>query len=97
MNEYMADINLPKLSKELIALIPRQICIINRLMQSGKLSTYTLSMDRTKLWVMIRADNENEAINVLRTFPFYPYIDFYIYKLALNNIIPSLAPRLSLN
>ncbi len=97
MNEYMVDINLPKLSKDIIPLIPRQISVINKLMQAGKLSTYTLSMDRTKLWIMMRADSENEAIEVLRTFPIYPYIDFYIYKLAFNNTISFLAPRLSLN
>ena len=97
MNEFMVDINLPKLTKELISLIPSQIAVTNKLMKSGKLSTYTLSMDRTKLWVMIKAESENEAIEVLRTFPIYPYIDFYIYKLAFNNTVSFLIPKVSLN
>jgi hypothetical protein len=97
MNEYMVDINLPELTQEFISLIPSQISVTNRLMKSGKLSTYALSMDRTKLWVMINANSEKEAIDILKTFPIYPYLDFNIYKLAFNNKVSFLLPKVSLN
>jgi muconolactone delta-isomerase len=97
MNEYMVDIDLPELTQEFVSLIPSQIVTTNKLMKSGKISSYTLSSDRTKLWVLINAESEKEATDILKTFPIYPYLDFNIYKLAFNNTISVFLPKLSLN
>lgn len=97
MNEYMIDIDLPELTQEFISLIPSQIVVTNKLMKSGKVSSYTLSSDRTKLWIMINAETEKEAIDILKSFSIFPYFDYNIYKLAFNNTISVFLPKVSLN
>lgn len=65
----MLDIDLPTLTHEFISLIPSQISLTNKLMKAGKVSSYTLSVDRTKLWVMIDAESEPEAIEIFTSSP----------------------------
>jgi len=97
MNEYMIDIDLPEMTQEFISLIPSQIVVINKLMKTGKISSYTLSSDRTKLWVLINAETEKEVVDILKEFPIYPYLIFNVYKLAFNNTISVFLPKVSLN
>ncbi len=95
--EYMVDIELPELTKEFIELIPGQVAITNRLMKKGKLTSYTLAQDRTKLWVTLNAATEEEVIEILKSFPIYSYLNYKIYKLAFNNNISFTLPKVSLN
>jgi len=95
--EYMIDIDLPELTKEFIELIPSQVAMTNRLMKKGKLTSYTLTSDRTKLWVTLNAASEDEVIEILQSFPIYSYLQYKIYKLAFNNYVSFSLPKVSLN
>ncbi len=96
-NEYMIDIDLPELTKEFVELIPSQVALTNKLMKDGKLSGYTLALDRTKLWITINAESEHEAIEILQAFPIYSFLQYKIYKLAFNNTVSFTLPKVSLN
>lgn len=95
--EYLIDIDLPELTKEFIELIPSQVAMTNRLMKKGKLTSYTLASDRTKLWVTLNAASEDEVIEILQSFPIYSYLQYKIYKLAFNNYVSFSLPKVSLN
>lgn len=95
--EFMIDITLPELSKEFTELIPSQVALINKLMKKGKLTSYTLAQDRSKLWVTLNAASEDEAVETLKSFPVYSYLEYKIYKLAFNNYISFTLPKVSLN
>lgn len=86
MNQYMVDVSLPEFPDEaFFSKIPEQRAMINRLLEERVVQSYTLSADRSKLWIVIRAKNDSEAFDVLSTFPLYEYFRFDIYELAFHN------------
>ena len=98
MNQYMFDIDLPEhLDAEFMALIPAQRSCVNELMIKGLISTYALSLDRSKLWVIVLAGSEAEAWEVYESFPLGDYMDPSLIELAFHNSKTVALPQLSLN
>jgi muconolactone delta-isomerase len=98
MNEYMIDIELPPvLDQEFIALIPAQRARINELMSRGVVSSYTLSLDRTKLWVVMKATSEAQVNQVFESFPLYDYMQGAIIPLMFHQSLNVTLPQLSMN
>lgn len=85
MKNYMVDIRLPDvLSEEFLATIPRQRATVNKLMEERIILSYSLAMDRSKLWTVIRAESESDVFDVLSEFPLIGWMRFDIYELAFN-------------
>ncbi len=81
----MVDISLPEFPEEaFFALIPDQRSLVDRLLQELVIVNYTLSADRTKLWVIVRALTEEDAIGVIERFPIYDYMRFDVYDLMFH-------------
>lgn len=98
MKQYMVDIDLPKeVSEEFISLIPTQREQVNKLMAEGKINSYTLSMDRSRLWIILTAKTDSDVFKLLATFPLRRYMDAKIYELAFHNTITAQFPQISLN
>lgn len=98
MDQYLVDIDFPEApDDEFISLIPSQRTLINTYMHSGIVTSYSLSVDRSKLWVTIVADSEKEVGNILGTFPLVSYMVYSIHKLAFHNTAQFSMPPLSLN
>jgi muconolactone delta-isomerase len=98
MNTYMINIKLPEeLSTEFIMLIPKQRAHINELMDKGKVLQYSLSMDRSHLWVIIAARTERKAMDILSTFPLISFMRPEIHELAFHNSISNELPKLIMN
>lgn len=98
MTQYMVDIKLPNLvTQEFISLIPAQRALINTLFEAGTILSYTLAHKRTKLWVVIRAQNEMEVEAILEEFPLIKYMQFTIHELSFHNMVSSGMPLISLN
>jgi len=86
VNQYMVDVSLPEFPDEaFFSKIPEQRTLINRLLEERVVQSYALSADRTKLWIVIRAQSDSEAFDILATFPLYDYFRFDIYELAFHN------------
>ena len=65
MNQYMIDIDLPSTpTEEFIELIPSQRAHVNTLMAESKIVSYSLSMDRSRLWVIVNAETSEAAREV---------------------------------
>lgn len=98
MNQYMIDIDLPEqLDAAFLALIPAQRTKINQLMTKGMISSYSLALDRSKLWVVLLSESETEAWEVYETFPLADYMNPSLVELAFHNSRKVALPQLSLN
>lgn len=82
----MVDITLPGvITEEFISLIPKQRATVNRLMEEKVVLAYSLSLDRSKLWAVIRAETESEVFDTLSEFPLIGWMRFDVYELAFND------------
>lgn len=98
MNQYLVDIDLPSPpSDEFIQLIPEQRSKVNALMGEGKIASYALSMDRSRLWVIVNAETPHEARDIVSSFPILAFIKFRMHELAFHNSVRIIRPQFSLN
>jgi hypothetical protein len=98
MNQYMADIELPgTITDEFASLIPFQRARVNMLMFEGKISSYSLSMDRSRLWVVVNAASEDDAHGVIVSFPIFHFVRVTMHELMFHNSVRLLDPQFSLN
>ena len=67
---YMVEFMLPdELTEEFVALIPRQRYIINQMLVEGTVQAYSLSGDRSRLWAIMSADNEDDLYEQIDRMP----------------------------
>jgi hypothetical protein len=98
MNQYMVEFDLPlSFTEQFVALIPEQRAQVARLMRSGRITNYALSLDRKKLWAFVFGENENDVLDLISTFPLINYMRPQIHELMFNEYIASQFPAMSLN
>ncbi len=98
MSQYLVDITLPgSITDDFASLIPFQRSRVNALMSEGVISDYSLSMDRTRLWVTVNAESEDNVRSVVASFPIFSYIRFTVHELMFHNSVKHLHPQFSLN
>lgn len=98
MKCYMVNITLPEeFTPEFMALIPSQRAYINKLMGRGVVSTYTLSIDRTTLWVTMFGDNMLEIESYIDKFPMKAFMDIDIEEAMFHNNAAHYVFPMSLN
>lgn len=94
----MIIIKLPhQMTEDFIRLIPKQRSHINKLMDKGKIVHYSLSMDRSTVWVTMQAVSEQEVMDILATFPLIAYMKPVIHELAFHNAVSNELPKLIMN
>jgi muconolactone delta-isomerase len=82
----MIVVRLPEyLDNEFVKLIPKQRTHIDRLMAENAIFSYSLSLDRTQLWIIAAAEEEHEVINMVRNFPLYDWMKFDIFPLMFHS------------
>jgi muconolactone delta-isomerase len=94
----MISIQLPdELSEEFISLIPEQRKKINDLMDEGKVLQYSLAFNRSQLWVIVSANSETKALDIISTFPLIHFMKPEIFELAFHNSLSNELPKLIMN
>ena len=95
----MIEIELPKvLDEEFLALIPEQVEQINKFISQSKISSYALSLSRSRLWTTIEANSEVEVQEILAAFPLYKWMKCTIHNLMFNYQSSNVTfPPISLN
>lgn len=94
----MIYIQLPaELTEEFLSLIPKQRAMVNSLMRKGIIINYTLSSDRTQLWIVMDAESEINVIEILAEFPLIRFMKPEIHELMFHNSIYVDVPKVSLN
>ncbi|MDP4219843.1 MAG: hypothetical protein Q8896_05350 [Bacteroidota bacterium] len=78
----MVEIGLPYYKdEEFMALIPRQREQIGTLLQTGILLSFSLNQDRTKIWIVMAAQNEDAALKVLEQLALFKFMDLDLQSL----------------
>ncbi len=98
MPEFMVDVNLrhPH-SEEFLRLIPSQRTIINDMMFEGRITSYCVSLNRSKLWATVIAKDEEEVIELLSKLPLIDFMDVKICELLFYNSTYQTFSHISLN
>ena len=86
MNEYMVVIQFAtSFSEEFSALIPRQRAQVNHLMEKGIITSYSLSLDRERLWITLLATSLDAVDKTLRMMPLYKFMRYHVIELMFHN------------
>lgn len=97
ISHYMVEFSVPSpFPQELYTLIPNQRATVNELFTSGKLLSYTLSMDLSKLWAVFLAQSESELFSLVDKLPLSSYMDFDYTELRFHQSL-KLLPTMSWN
>ena len=83
---FMIEFDLPQnLTEEFLALIPKQRYMVNTLLASGTIKSYSLSMDRNRLWVVVSADSEFETLEIIEQMPLADFLIPTVSELMFHN------------
>jgi hypothetical protein len=97
MKTFMIEFELPEtFNEEFMALIPRQRYIVNTMLAEGRLKSYSLSMDRSRLWAVLIAESEFEALETISQLPLSGYMTPNLSELMFYNS-PEAVMHFSLN
>jgi hypothetical protein len=98
MTAYMFQFELPPMSDEMAARIPEQRARVAELFSNGTLLTYSLAQSRRILWCVVSAEDEQNAMELVASFPMHPYFtETMCQPLMFHNTIASSLPDISLN
>ncbi|MBS4028409.1 MAG: hypothetical protein KGZ58_07210 [Ignavibacteriales bacterium] len=98
MNQYLLEILLPKFpGEDFFALIPEQRKMVNDFMRDGIISSYSLSLDRTHLWMTMVGLSEKSILNVVNEFPLAKFMSIKIHPLTFHVGAGISIPQVSLN
>lgn len=98
MNTYMLEIALPPyLTDDFIGMVSEQQMEVEQLLTEGRIKSFSLALDRSKLWVVIEAVNEGEVLKVVELFPILKKSKVHIQELAFYQRQLGEIPHFSLN
>ncbi len=81
---------------ELEEMVNDQRIVVHDLFVEGKLLSYTLAHNRSKIWGIFFADSESELISLLDRLPMTPYMQFDYTELMFHETVQFI-PAMSLN
>jgi hypothetical protein len=95
---YLFEIELPADNEEMVNHIPEHRKHINELFAKGTILSYSVSLQRSFIWCVIKADDEREAMDIVAGFPLRKYfLDAVCHPLLFHNILPADLPQIFLN
>lgn len=90
---YMVSFDLPQpFPIEFVEKIPAQRVLINELMAKGKLKSYSLSADRSKLWMILWALSEEEIYELIAEMPLGAWLLPDVSQLMFHNTVEAMLP-----
>lgn len=96
--QYMVDFKLPSiLSEEFMDLVPFQRMAVNKLFEEGKIVSYALSLENSRLWGIFVANSELQVMDILSDLPLTPFMKVEISLLTFYNDTKTQVPKFSLN
>ncbi len=99
--QFMVDFNIPlgiQDQPKFQHLIPQQRMLINQYFMTGKLVSYALSLEKSRMWAVFNAQTEEEVIALVEKLPLTKYIrDYDISILTFYNILSNSIPAFSVN
>lgn len=97
MKKYLCTFYLPAMPEENFwAIIPSHRQHVNELMRDETIVTYAVNEGRSKGWVVLNAQSEEEAIAIVEEFPIRPFVRYEVDELFIFDSMIG-APKLVLN
>ena len=97
-NQFMVDFTLPSpMSEEFLRLIPLQRSKVSQFFREGRLVNYALSIDKSKMWAVVSANNEDEVLEFLEKLPLTRFMRYKVSLLTFYNAVNSETPAFSMN
>ena len=97
MNYFMVSVTLPEIDDEFICLLPEQRTYIEKLIENGMVSSYSLACDRSQLWVVFSVDDTNQVRGLLSCFPIIDKVTYDIIPLIFHQDSTEKIQSFSLN
>jgi len=95
---WMVELSLPvPINQEFASLIPDQRMTVGKLMGAGKILSYTLTADRTRLWTVILAPSEGDVVKILDSFPIISWTRYTVHELFFHEYALGGSLRMSMN
>ena len=95
---YMVDFTMPAvLTERFTSRIPDQRALVNKYFTDGKLVSYSVSLEKLKVWAVFIAESEEEILDLIRAMPLTRYMRHEISVLTFYNILTSRVPNFSMN
>jgi muconolactone delta-isomerase len=83
---FMVEFDLPnEMTEEFLERIPAQRNMINYLLGEGKIRSYSLAADRSKLWAVFLAENEFDVLDLIAQMPLGDFMVPHISELMFHN------------
>lgn len=98
MREFMVELDIPKmLPNSFVDLVPVQRETVVELLEDNKITSYTLAVDRSKLWIIVNAAHKTEVMDILDLLPLTKFLTYQIFELMFHNKQDVDIPQPSLN
>ena len=98
MKHYMAELQLPSMfTGEFLALIPAQRAVVDKLMTAGVILSYSLTVERSRLWIVFASSSEEETKQVLDSLPLTQFMQSDMHELTFHNAGIFPLPQVSMN
>lgn len=98
MKEFMIVVSLPEVfSPRFMSLIPDQRKTVSALLKEGIIICYALSLERSKLWITMSAEDIEDVQKQLNKFPLARYMKSDIIELMFQQSATFILPEPSLN
>jgi len=98
MKTFMVEVRLPvDPPQEFFSLIPSQRAMVVDLLTKRKFLSYTLAADRSKVWIVMFAESEIIARELLEQQPMDKYFSYLFTELMFHDMAGAMFPAVSLN
>lgn len=95
--QYMVEFDIKYADVEtFMTLIPEQRKIVDLYFLDGSLLSYSLNMNRSKLWAVFSVDTENKLLLLIDGLPLTQFMDYNYHELMFHNGL-HMIPSISLN
>lgn len=98
MKTYMVEVRLPlDPPQDFFALIPSQRAMVVELLMKRTFLSYTLSADRSQVWIVMNAESEEAARELLAKQPMDRFFSYRFTELMFHDMAGTMFPAVSLN
>jgi muconolactone delta-isomerase len=94
--KYQVILNF-ELTEEFMQLVPKHRVVINELINSGIIESYTVSMESQRSWIIFNATSKEEVEVHLKLSPLFSYWEVEIEEIFVYDSMMMRFPETSLN
>lgn len=96
--QFMVEIFLPEVfDGNFMRMIPAHRAYINELIAKGTILSYSISLDRSKGWIIFLSEQADEVLDTVQQFPIHQFITIEINELFIHDGEAYRFPKLNFN